>query len=72
MKAILEFNLPEESAEYFQAINGGSWEFVLFELDQHLRGLVKHGDDEALADFAQGIRDRLYETMGEHNLSWSE
>lgn len=72
MKAILEFNLPEESAEHLQALRGGAWEFVLFELDQHLRSIVKHGNDEAEADFAQTIRDHIYETMGAHGLDWSE
>lgn len=71
MKAILEFNLPEEANEHKQAVQGADWEYALFELDQHLRGLVKYGDDEALADFAQKIRDRLYEILNESGLIFS-
>lgn len=54
-----------------QAVNGASWEVALFEIDQHLRGIVKYGDDEAAADLAQKIRDKLYEIMGESGLVFS-
>lgn len=54
-----------------QAVNGASWEAAMFEIDQHLRGIVKYGDDEAAAELAQKIRDKLYEIMGESGLVFS-
>lgn len=71
MKAILEFSLPEEANEHMQAVNGASWEAAMFDLDQHLRGIVKYGDDDAAADIAQKIRDKLHEIMGESGLVFS-
>lgn len=71
MKAILEFNLPEDNVECRQAMNGGAWESVLWELDQELRSTVKWGDDEVKAEYAEKIREKIYELMSNHNLSWS-
>lgn len=71
MKAILEFNLPEDHTEHRQAINGGLWESVLWELDQDLRSTVKWGDDKTKAEYAEKIREKIYELMSDHNLSWS-
>ena len=71
MKAILEFNLPEESTEHRQAIDGSSWECVLFQLDQHFRSIYKHGDDDAAAEFADKARDKIRELMDDYNVGWS-
>ena len=70
MKAILEFNLPEETTEHRQAIDGGKWEYALFELDQHLRSIV-YGDDDVAADHAEKIREKLYEIINEQGLTFS-
>jgi hypothetical protein len=40
MKAILEF---DDESELMDAINGYKWRLVVWELDQDLRGIVKHG-----------------------------
>ena len=71
MKATLEFNLPEEWDEHRVAVQGLDWQMVLFEVDQKLRETVKNDDSEQLADYAQGIRDYIYENMGERGLTWS-
>ena len=34
MKAILEFNIPEEEAEHHLALNGARYSTVVWELDQ--------------------------------------
>jgi hypothetical protein len=44
MKATLEFNLPEDQSEYDMAINGQKFYTVIWDMKQHLRGKVKHGD----------------------------
>jgi hypothetical protein len=40
MKATLEF---DDEQELLDAINGWKWKSVIWELDQDLRGIVKHG-----------------------------
>jgi hypothetical protein len=40
MKATLEF---DEQDELMDAINGSKWRLIVWELDQDLRGIVKHG-----------------------------
>lgn len=44
MKAILEFNLPEEDAEMRHAINAGKYNYVCFAFDQFLMRFDKHRD----------------------------
>jgi len=43
MKAILEFELPEDSAEMRYALAGLDALLVLSDLDNELRSLLKHG-----------------------------
>ena len=71
MKATLEFNLPEEHDEHLNALQGLSWQMVLFEIDQELRSTVKYEDSEQDADYAQKIRDLIYEKMNDRGLVWS-
>ena len=71
MKATLEFNLPEEHDEHLNALQGMSWQLVLFEIDQELRSTVKYEDSEQNADYAQKIRDMIYEKMADRGLVWS-
>lgn len=70
MKAILEFNLPEDESEHRCAINGANWMSVLFRIDEGLRQISKHGDDAQKADFADEIRDMIREEMDTFNLTW--
>jgi len=62
MKAILEFDLPEEQPEFDNAVNGGKWSIVAWELDQHLRSQLKHNDKltEKQYDTLQEVRDKLW------------
>ena len=48
MKAILEFNLPEDQPEFNNAIKGGDWKHVCWQMDQYLRKRVKY--DESLSE----------------------
>ena len=43
MKAILEFDLPEDKDAYALATHGNDYWRCLWELDQQLRGYLKHG-----------------------------
>jgi len=42
MKAILEFNLPDEQEELKLAQNGAKYSFLLDELDSNLRSMIKY------------------------------
>ena len=72
MEAILKFRLPEEAAEHLQALNGGKWAGVVWELDKSLRPGLKYGHDWKTADEAlEAIRTKLREEMAEECLSFS-
>ena len=65
MKAILEFNLPEEELEYKDASQGARWHNLLCDLDEHLRQSIKHNDENEY----QPIRDWLNSKLADRNLS---
>lgn len=68
MKAILEFNLPEETGEHKLALDGGKWMSVCHVLDQWLRGIQKHGDQKTLT--VDEVRERLHEELDSSGLSF--
>ncbi len=73
MKAILEFNLPDDQVEFDLANNGRKFWSVLWELDQDLRAKTKYAPDDLPQDkydAYQEIRDRIYELLSEHNVSF--
>ena len=72
MKAILEFNLPEDQQEYDLANNAINFWNVLWELDQELRANTKYAPDDMTDDdydAYQKIRDKLHELMTDNNVS---
>ena len=73
MKAILEFDLPENSHEFEMATNGYKFHSVLWEMDQYLRGKIKYApddmSDDTLQTFEKG-RSQLHEVMGRYNVSF--
>ncbi len=68
MKAILEFNLPEETAEHKLALDGCKWMSACHELDQWLRSIQKHSDQKILN--VDEVRERLYEELESAGLSF--
>lgn len=44
MKATLEFNLPDEQAEFDMALEGGQYRYCLEEICAKLRSEFKHKD----------------------------
>jgi len=66
MKAILEFNLPEESLEHRLALDGSKWKAVCQEIDQWLRSLEKHSDQDTVS--ASKVRGRLREELDSYEL----
>ena len=72
MKATLHFE-HEEQDELMDAINGFKWRLIVWELDQDLRGIVKHGyignreatsAEIAMADYCRTILRQLISDDG--------
>ena len=70
MKAILEFSLPEDQPEFNNAIKGGDWKHVCWEMDQYLRKEIKYNDDNSdyKINVLQKIRDEFHQFMIENNV----
>lgn len=71
MKAILEFNLPEESHEHITAVHAGALSSALWSLDQELRRKVKYASEmtsEVEIKTWQAARDMLTRIIEEHGI----
>jgi hypothetical protein len=72
MKATLEF---DEQDELMDAINGSKWRLVVWELDQDLRGIVKHGHigsreaTDAEIEMAEYCRTKLRQFISDYGLN---
>lgn len=75
MKAILEFNLPEDQPEFNNAIKGGDWKHVCWEMDQLLRRNIKYVPDdvnEEVLEALEKIREEFNRIMIENNVDLYE
>ena len=74
MKAILEFNLPEDQIDFDLAVNGAKTQATLWEMDQWLRAQYKYmPDDEYSKDKYETFekcREHLREIMFENGLKF--
>ena len=73
MKAILEFNLPDDQQDFDLATRGMKFWSVLWELDQSLRSKTKYAPDslpQDKYDAYQEIRDELRELMLNNDISF--
>ena len=69
MKAVLEFNLPEDHAEFHVATHAMDWKILADEYDEDLRLKLKHG--ELTEEFAKGVqwaRDEFHRHLSDRNL----
>ena len=58
--ATLRYNLPDEQGDFTAAINGRKALLCLWEIDQRLRSLLKHGEpSDAEARLAEEIRQMI-------------
>jgi hypothetical protein len=64
MKAILEFNLPEDKVEFDFATNAVNYYSALVEFDQWLRSEYKYNGNEAMFE----VRQKLNEIINENNI----
>ncbi len=67
MKAILEFDLPEDAPEHKLALDGGKWMAVCFDLDQWLRSLEKHENRDTVG--VSEVRSRILEEIDSRGLN---
>ena len=70
MKAILEFNLPEEQAEHYCAIKGADMLNVLWELKAELRSMLKYGElSEQQYERVDKIQDFLFSSLNDNDVN---
>lgn len=73
MKARLEYDLPDEAADFRVAADGWRWRRVVEDIDNRLRDRVKYGDlPDPLHDEVDTIRKELAEIMQDYNLTFEE
>ena len=73
MKAILEFNLPEDNDDFKLATKASDWWHVCWEMDKWLRQQYKYmSDDEYSKDTYDAYyeaRQKLFELMNDNGVS---
>lgn len=70
--ATLEFQLPEENAEFEAAVKATSMSVVIWEMDQYLRGKIKYAADdvpEHVIDALQEARNQLWEFINDRGVA---
>jgi hypothetical protein len=71
MKVTLKFKLPQQQEEFEQTLNAAKFNYILWELDQWLRGNVKYPNENFTEDKIQAYqecRDKLYQLLNENNI----
>jgi hypothetical protein len=75
MKAILEFNLPEDQSQYNFAMHGSDWWHISWKMDHWLRATIKHAPDSMseheLYAYEQA-RKKLHQFISEVNVNLDE
>ena len=70
MKVTIEFPDESDREVIIRSLQGPVAFDVLWDVDQHLRMQIKHGElSEAVADALQAMRDYLHTSAAEHGIS---
>jgi len=73
MKAILEFNLPEDNTEYLATVKALDMANFIFELVYNTKkGLIYQADGEDEENGIQTVFEKIYELLDHHNISIDE
>lgn len=65
MRAILTFRLPQEQDEFDAAVQGRAAKALIWDLDQRLRSVLKHGDpSEETASLCEELRQMIRDEPG--------
>jgi hypothetical protein len=71
MKAILEFNIPEDNEEFNLAVKASAMSVVIWGINSKLRGILKY--DENISDetykMVEEIKTHLFELINENDLN---
>jgi len=74
MKAILEFNLPEDKVDFNLAVKGSDWWHVCWKMDQNLRAKIRY--DESISEHTREVyeklREELRQIMLDNNVDFDE
>jgi hypothetical protein len=70
MKAILEFNLPEDKEEFEVTSRGMDWALLAWDIDQFIRNKIKYEQDRD--GVLQLVRNELNFRMEEKGLKYPE
>lgn len=63
--ATLRYRLPEEQADFDAAREGQAARSLIWEIDQYLRGIIKHGDPNRFRrELAEEIRGMIRDAHG--------
>lgn len=70
MKAILEFNLPEDSSDHELCINAFRYHNSLYEFKELLRQKIKYGEySEEIYDVYEKLRGEFFEILENNNVN---
>jgi hypothetical protein len=73
MKAILEFNLPEDNYEYKKAVNADKYFTALEDIYQLLRTKVKYAEKTEAEDKVYNeVYDDFYRILNDYNINLFE
>lgn len=73
MKAILEFDLNEERAEFELVVNANKWYCVVWDIDQELRRRTKYASDDEDSNVVEALyqfRETVLGIMNNHNVTF--
>lgn len=70
-KMIFEGDFIEDKEMFEQLFHAGDYRGALYEIDQHLRSIVKYGEDKDQQVDAQELRDRLRAICEDYGISIS-
>jgi hypothetical protein len=69
MKATLEFNLPEDQKDHYDAINGSQFKYCIQEMDEELRGWLKYGHEfKSAGEALEAARKHLHQLIRDNDL----
>ena len=67
MKAIIEFNLPEDSDEHQIALDGWKWRIAVQEIDNKLRAMLKYEEKETFD--IETMREFISSMLSDQNIT---
>jgi len=66
-KAKIEFDLPEEQAEFQTTMNAGKYQSALWDITQWIRGQIKYTENETI-EFEE-LRKKVWNIINENDIT---